>query len=181
MSSTKAFIASILDQFYRAEQVDLLHLALTNVLEMVSAGEVDIFLDQRQKNASQKKAFVQKIIGSIESPELKSAFQAELDADNLEFFRERSLGTTLSLLQRETEKIKIVRLHVALEFKEKDFREMVALLEEQLNAKVALSISVERSLLGGAIIQYGTALRDSTLKSRLEVFREHWKQAAVEA
>lgn len=179
--NNNSFIRSIVDQFYRSEQVDLLHLALTNLLEMTAAGEVDIFLDQRDKDATQKKAFIQKIINAIESPELKQALQAKLAEGDIDFFRERNLESALSALQKDTETIAIVRLHVAVEFKEADLREMVAQLHTQLGTPVALEISVEHSLIGGAIVQFGTAIRDYSIRSRLEQFREHWKKAVVEA
>jgi F0F1-type ATP synthase delta subunit len=179
--STPAFVTSILDQFYTAAQVDLLHLAMTNLLEMISAGEVDIFLDQREKTLAQKKAFIQKIIAGVECPELKQGLQAKLAEGEVEFFRERNLEAALTALQKAAQDIVIVKLKVAVEFKEADLREMVAVLEEQLEAPAALDIQVEHSLIGGAIVQYGTAIRDYSLRSRLEQFRDHWKKAVVEA
>lgn len=176
-----AFITSILDQFYTAAQVDLLHLALTNLFEMISAGEVDIILDQREKTPTQKKAFIQKIINGVECPELKQALQSKLTEGEVDFFRERNLEASLTALQHEAEKIIIVKLKVAVEFKEPDLREMAKLLEEQLDAPAALDLEVEHGLIGGAIVQYGTAIRDYTLRARLETFRDHWKKAAVEA
>lgn len=178
--SNDAFITSILNQFYTAAQVDLLHLALTNLTEMIAAGEIDIVLDQREKTPVQKKAFIQKIVNGVECPELRQGLQARLAEDDIEFFRERTLGTTLAALQKEAERISIVKLTVAVEFKEADLREMVAQLETQLGNPVALDLTVEHGLMGGAIVQYGTAIRDYSIKSRLEQFREHWKKAVVE-
>lgn len=179
--STPQFATSIIEQFYTAAQVDLLHLALTNLMEMISAGEVDIVLDQREKTPTQKKAFIQKIIAGVECPELKQALAAKLAEGDIEFFRERNLETVLVTLQKAAEKIAIVKLKVAVAFKEADLREMVTVLEEQLGQPAALEIQVEHGLIGGAVVQYGTAIRDYTIKSRLEQFRDHWKKAVVEA
>ncbi len=179
--TTTDFITNVLDGFYRAEQVDLLHVALTNLLEMVSAGEIDIYLEQHEKTAAQKKAFIQKIVSDVESPELKKALEERLKENDLEFFRERNLGGVLAAVQRVAETIQIVKLRVAVSFKEKDLQDMVKQLEEQLGTEVALELSVERSLLGGAIVQFGTAIRDYSIKSRLETVRETWKAAVVEA
>lgn len=178
--NTDSFVAPILDQFYLAEQVDLLHLALTNLFEMVNAGEVDLILDQREKNAKQKKAFIEKIVSAVESPELKKVLEAKLEEDDLEFFRERSLVAHLEALEKAAEDIVIVKLWVAIDFKEKDYQEMVALLSQQLGQRTAIDVKVEHSQVGGAIVQYGTAIRDYTVKTRFEQIREHWKKAVVE-
>jgi hypothetical protein len=104
-----SFLPTVLDQFYRADQVDLLHVAIANMTEMITAGDIDIFLDLAGKTAAQKKAFLQKIINGIESPELRSALQAKLAEDDIEFFRERNLSIMFTALQKEAERITIVK------------------------------------------------------------------------
>lgn len=168
-------------QFYLAEQVDLLHLSITNLAEMVKQGEVDLILDQRDKNDSQKKAFLQKIVAGVESPLFKQYLEGRLTDNDIEFFRERNLNAALSTIQHEAEKIVVVKLTLALEFKEPELRQMAAQLSEQLEAPVVLDITIEKGLMGGAIVQYGTAIRDFSLRTRLEQVREHWKSAVVEA
>jgi F0F1-type ATP synthase delta subunit len=175
------FVKQIIDQLYLTLQVDLLHLALTNLTEMVAAGEIDLILDQRNKSAAQKKAFLQKIITAIESPLLRKALDEKLQDNDLEFFRERNLGSTIRQIQHEAEDIAIVGLRLATDFKEEDLKSMVRQLEEQLHRNVALDISIERGLIGGAVVQFGTAIRDYSIRARLEQFRDHWKKAVVES
>lgn len=176
-----SFASAILVQFYRADQIDVLHLALTNILEMIKANEVDLILDQKGKSPAQRKAFIQKIIDGVESPELKTALSHELSEGNLEFFRERNLGTILGNLQREAEALAVVRLKVAVDFKPADLREIANVLSKQLGRPTVIDISVERSLIGGAIVQYGTAIRDYTLRYRLEQVKEQWREAITTA
>jgi F0F1-type ATP synthase delta subunit len=57
---------------------------------------------------------------------------------------------------------------------------MVDQLEQQLGTPVALALKVEHSLIGGAVVQYGTAIRDYSIRSRLELIRDHWKKASLE-
>jgi F0F1-type ATP synthase delta subunit len=178
---TNPFTKSLINQLHLTLQVDLLHLALTNLMEMVVAGEIDLILDQQMKSITQKKAFIAKIVSMVESPLLRKALEEKLAKGDLEFFRERNLGDILRHLQHAAEEIAVVKLRFALDFKEVDLHEMVAQLEEQLDKKVVLDISVDRSLIGGAIVQYGTFIRDYTVRARLEQFRDHWQKAALEA
>lgn len=182
----EAIFEGILEKIYRAEQVDFLHLSLINLLDMVKDGEIDLMLEQPKKTFKQKAAFIDKVIEGIESRELRAAlleiFQLELEdpAHELAFFREKYLGALLRTLQQEAEHFIIVKLVVAVDFKEKDLREMVDLLEGKIERQVALELRVDPDLIGGAIIQFGTYISDYSLKTRLDLFRSHWHRAVVE-
>jgi F0F1-type ATP synthase delta subunit len=181
MSTPLAFSAQVLTGITRANQLDVLYLAITNLLEMASAGELDLILDNISKTTPQRRAFVEKVISSVESPELRWALQEKAVAGELEFFRGRALSTTLQSLQREAEKLQTVKLHVAIDFKPADLKTMTDQLASQLGGPVVLDIQVEKAIIGGAIVQFGTAIRDYSVRTRLEYFRDHWKGATVEA
>jgi F-type H+-transporting ATPase subunit delta len=178
---------SLLDKIYRAEQIDMLHLSLINLLDMVKDGEIDLVLDQNGKTFKQKAAFIDKIIEAVESKELKDGlleiFNIELEDTNQEmnYFREKYLGTLLRNLQEKAEKFTVVRLTLAKEFKDTDLREMVLILEKKIEKRVALEITVDSSLIGGAVIQFGTYISDYSLKSRLDQFRAHWRSVSEAA
>lgn len=181
--SPEAIFEKVPDQLYRAEQVDFLNLSLINLLDMVKDGEIDLVLEQNKKTFKQKAAFIDKIIEAVESRELKDAllemFNIELNdpKQEMKLFGEKYLGKLLRDLQLEAEKFTIVRLRLAKDFKEADLREMVKVLESKIEKRVALEITLDTTLIGGVIIQFGTYISDYSLKSRLEQFREHWHGA----
>jgi F0F1-type ATP synthase delta subunit len=168
-------VEAITSTFHRAEQLDLLHLSLINLLDMVKDGEVDLVLDQDSKSVKQKRAFIDKLIAGVSSEELAEVLRSQ----PLDFFREKDLGEFLTALRKEAEKFEIVRLTLALEFKEQDLRDMVAVLSEKLGKPVVLSIKVDRSLFGGAIIQHGSYQSDFSLHTQLDIFRSRWHKAVV--
>ncbi len=173
-------MSSILSKMFVAHQLDLLHLSIINLLDMIKDGEIDLVLEQNKKTAVQKSLFIQKIIESLDSPELRDALQAELDAKNIDFFLEKHLRDILVALQKEAERIIPVHLTVAVEFKMRDLQDMVSLLSKSLGHQTVLDVHVDRSLIGGTVIQFGNYISDYSIKSRLEQFRSRWEEAVVE-
>src|ERR1044072_178401 len=186
-------MSELLDKLYLAEQVDLLTLSLINLQDMIKDGEIDLVLQQAKKSVKQKAFFIQKIIEAVESPELRQMLEAELNRDlqntvkdsgnehSFDYFREKNLEDVLHSLQGEAEKVGIVRLTVAIEFKEKDLREMAAFLTERLERKTALHVTVDKSLIGGVVVQSGNYISDYTVKTRLDQYRAQWHEAVVHA
>jgi len=179
MTTPVTFISGILAQIYTARQLDLLHLSIINLLDMIKDGEIDLVLEQTKKTAKEKKAFIQKIIDSVDSPELAGALQPELDSNAVDFFLEKHLKEYLVQLQREAEKMVSVKLTTAIEFKTKDVKEMAERLSHTLGKPTVLNLTVDHSLIAGAIVQYGNYITDYSLKVRLEQFRNHWEEAAI--
>jgi ATP synthase F1 delta subunit len=147
---------------------------------MTAAGEIDLVMDQK-KDTAHKKAFIQKIVSNVESPDLRDFLHAKIAADELAFFREYILEAFLKDLQKKAETITIIRVSVALDFKPEDYKKMVEQVSAQLNRPVALEMTVDKKLIGGAIVQHGSTIHDFTIKSRLDLLSERWKTAVVEA
>jgi F-type H+-transporting ATPase subunit delta len=175
------FISEIIARIATAHQLDILHISIIDLLDMMKEGEIDLILEQPKKTALQKAAFIAKLIDSVESPELKEALMKELKSGELDFFREKYLRDLLESLQKEAEKIATVKLTVAVEFKKADIAAMTALLAKKFGRRVAMDLTVERSLIAGAIIQHGSYITDYSVKTRLEHFRSTWKAATKEA
>lgn len=67
-----------------------------------------------------------------------------------------------------------------MHFKEHDVWEFAALLSKKIDRPVVVSVKVEKDLIGGAIIQFGSYLSDFSIKTQLDIFRENWHKAVVE-
>lgn len=171
---------TLVESIVQAEDLDRLHIAVINLLDMVRAEEIDLVLNQSEKNDAHKQKFVEKVIADVHSPHLQRYLQRLLATDGIDAFREKTLGQLLHDIQTAAEKVAIVKVTVAIEFKEADIKEMAALLASRLRQPVALSLKVDRSLIGGAIVQYGSYLSDFSVKTQLETYRSHWHKAVVE-
>lgn len=171
---------ALVREIYRSEQLDLLHLAVINLLDMVKDEEIDLVLDQDNKSLQQKKLFLQKLTTSLNTPILQKEFERRIKAEDWEFFREKELGPFLQSIQHAANNCSVVKLTLALEFKESDVKEMSALLSERLGKQAVLSIKVDATLLGGAIVQQGSFQNDYTLKTQLDLYRSKWHKAVIE-
>jgi F-type H+-transporting ATPase subunit delta len=181
-SQTRIEQAQVLVQeIYRSEQLDILHLAIINLLDMVRDGEIDLVLEQSNKSTEQKELFIKKLVESLKAEGLQKELRKHLAEHDLTFFREKELGPFLQDVQNKANECIVVKVTVAIEFKEKDVKEMAASLSARLGKQVVLSIQVNPTLIGGAIVQHGSFLNDYSLKTQLDLYRSRWQRAVTES
>ncbi len=173
-------VSALLAKLYRAEQLDALHLSIINLLDMVMDEEISLVLEQKGKTDTEKFSFLQKVVDSVHSPELHGLLEDAVHRKDLRFFDEKELGDLLRYLQKQAQQFVIVKLTVAVHFKEHDVWEFAALLSKKIDRPVVVSVKVEKDLIGGAIIQFGSYLSDFSIKTQLDIFRENWHKAVVE-
>lgn len=173
-------ITALLNQILLAEELDLLHLSLVNLSDMSRDGDIDIFLEQPKKSAKQKMLYLQKVIDSLPSPLFRTMLQEVLDGGDFDFFGRKRLQDFIKQVQNQAEAITIVHLTVSTKFKEPELREMAKIVEGKLKCQVVFNLKVDRSLIGGAVIQYGSYITDYSIKTRLDQFRASWHRAAIE-
>ena len=170
-------VEKIMTSLYRADQLDKLHLSIINLNDMLTDGELELILEQVDKSTQQKQLFLDKVVAGVLSPELRTVLKVQ----NQDFFLTRNLEQFLTSLRSRAEHCAVVKLTVAVEFRESDLREMASLLSEKLGKQVVLSLKVEPSLIGGAVVQHGSYVSDYSLKTQLELFRADWRHAVVES
>lgn len=163
-----------------AEDLDRLHIAVINLLDMVRAEEIDLVLNQDGKTAEQKQKFVEKVIADLSSPHLQRYLQRLLATEGVGAFKEKHLLDVLQEIQQHASRVAIVKVTVAVSFKEADVKEMAALMTNRLGQQAVLSLKVDHSLIGGAIVQYGSYSNDFSLKSQLDIYRGNWHKAVIE-
>jgi F0F1-type ATP synthase delta subunit len=175
-----SLITTVVSGLFLADQIDLMHLATASLSDAVNAGETDLFLEQPGKSLQQKRLYLEKLVADIRSPELRGVLKKPLQADETEFFLRKNITEFLSDLEHAVEQVQIIRLTVAIEFKPADIRDLADNLSKRLGKTVAFDLSVDSSLVAGAVIQHGNYITDYSIKSRLARFRQEWKAAAIE-
>jgi F0F1-type ATP synthase delta subunit len=171
---------ALLNKLYLAEQVDLLHTSLINLLDICRDGEIDLVLEQQAKSTQQKALFIKKIIDELPSPELRAELEPYLAKKDFEFFGQISLSGFLRGIQKQAESTAVIRLKVAIDFKERDLREMSVYMFKKVGKPVVFDLTVDKTLIGGAIVQYGNYISDYSLQTQLQQFKDHWHTAVVE-
>lgn len=170
----------IIDEIYLAQQVDDLHLSLINLLEMVDEEELELVLEQPKKSSKQKDAYLTKVIDQLPSKELAEALTEAHKKEGLDFFGKHSFAAWIKQLQRLAETIQVVKVTFALEFKEKDLRQIALEFSQRSGKKTAFDISIDKRMLGGLIIQYGNYITDYSLRARIDQFRSTWHKAVLD-
>ena len=178
MSGSAGLAASLVSQLLLAKELDTLHLSLVNLRDLAEAGEIDLVLDQPKKTPDQKKAALEGMLKELPSLPLRKVILEALKKDGLELFIRQNLLDTLDILRQTAEGVQVVRLTVAVEFKEKELKGFANELCAKLNKPVVLELAVQRELIGGVVVQYGSYISDYSLRSRMQQFREHWQSAA---
>ena len=156
--------------------LDAASASLTTLRQLVQSGELEL-LNEKPGSTTQKTARLSHIASSLESAALQNFLNDRIDAKDFTFFTAHSLRVWIEEQQATVEQIQIVNLELAVTFKEKDLQLFRALLSEKIGKLVVLNLSIDHSLIGGAVIQYSTYRMDASLKSRLERFGESWEKA----
>lgn len=170
---------NVLDELILASHFDQLQNSLGLLQDMTDNNELDLILSQKNKNLKQKKAYIQKVIDGIKSPclqrEMNTILAEAKEESNLEFFENRNLSAFLAQLATRVKSIQIIKLTVAIEFTESDLRDMIKVIESRIHKPAVLDLTIDHSLIGGAIIQRGNYMNDYSVRTRLSQFKNNWQ------
>lgn len=180
MTDTTTLQSNLLAKFVRSKQLDSLHFSLSTLLDLTKEGSIDLIIDQPNKSLKQKVSYLEKVIAELPSEELQAALKELLSQGNLEIFSSKYLPDFVKSLQRQAEKIQIINITVAIEFKEKDLEDLVKAFSKRIEQPAAFEVTVDPSLIGGTIIRFGNYISDYSLKTRLEQFRSEWSKAVTD-
>jgi F-type H+-transporting ATPase subunit delta len=173
-------INSIIGQIYLTEQLDALHLDLVALKDMAEDGTFEDILEKPSRTSKQQLLLLEKIIKKLISPELRSSLCLVLHEQNLEFFSQKVFPLFLHQTRVEAEKCTVVKIILAIIFKPEDLQEMALILSEKVGTKVIFEVTVDKTLIGGTVIQLGDYLSDYSIRTRLTQFREQWSKAVIE-
>lgn len=75
-------------------------------------------------------------------------------------------------LKDEYENVKKVDVKTAIELDENQIQQLKSILEQNLNKSVRLNLSIDKSLIGGFIVQIDDTMINASLRYQLEVLRK---------
>jgi ATP synthase F1 delta subunit len=173
-------IGQIIESITQAQDLDALHLSIGRLLNTLQEGEFELFLEQTTKTPVQKQRYLEHVLEEVTSTPLRSVLAERVAEHDFPFFAEESFTSFLSSLRRHAETADVVRLQVAVAFKPQDIQKICTVLGEQLGKRVVLDLTVDHGLIGGAIVQVGDHIWDTSVRSRLHTFRSTWSQAVAQ-
>lgn len=165
---------------YLVTQIDEVFEALESLRTMQEEGEISLILENHEKKQAGKDAYVQKMITSLPSSAIQKCLITLIEERGTDFFIKNEFLDFLDIASKSIEGIEIVKIQLAIKFEDKDLKEMAEHFSLQTGNDIAFKVTVQPSLLGGSIIQYGNYIHDFSLKSRLDQVKTKWKKAVVE-
>ena len=163
--------------FLTTTDLDAASSSITMLRELLNSGELAL-LNEKPSTKAQQLTRLAHLVGSLESVMLRTQLEKEILAKNIEFFSTHRMRGWIEGQQKMIDRVGVVHLEVAVNFKLKDVEYFRELLSVKIGGPVVLEITVTKSLIGGAIVQHGTYRMDASVKSRLERFGKSWQQAS---
>jgi hypothetical protein len=161
--SPEETLLHVLEHVLYVEQLDALHLHLTQLTELLQTTP----------------GLTAKQLGVLDTfPPLQHNLVLALN-HHAELIEPKRLQPVLHELQREAQKRKQVRLTVACEFEESDLKEMMAELSQRIGAPVVLRLTVDPTLIAGAVIEHGNFSSDYSVRTRLQQLKKTWTKAVT--
>ncbi len=159
--ATEPTLDAALENLFFLGQLDHLHLHLTQ-LDDVLLGEPT----------------VPEITEIITYSPLRDALRTLL-AEHPDMVEPKRLLPLLKDLRKAAESRKLVRITLPCKFEDADLKEIISELSLRVNAPVILDVTIDTSIIGGAIIEYGSFSNDYSIKTRLEQLKSTWNRAVT--
>ncbi len=139
----------------------------TNIEKII----VDITISEKEKQN-----FIKELLQDFESDniELLNLINYILEQNLLNFFNNNNLLLILDNIEHDYKNLSEITISIAIKLKNSDIIDLKKQLEKKFNQKLLLNLKVNKSLIGGFIIEKGTKIIDASLSSALENYRKKW-------
>jgi len=126
--------------------------------------EVDTLLDNLFKTENNAFEKTLNSISILTMQTLKEAFlKYNISFDDKTMIKEYLIG-----LKEQLQKLKILKLNLAFETSQNSIDNLFAWVLKNLGSGIILNINTDKSIIGGAIIEFNGRYKDLTLKKKLE-------------
>lgn len=174
--SLSQFTQTATSDLLYTSQLDELHIAVACLTELLESAQFEEILDATTTPKRQLEG-LEALINQIKYQPLHTALVQLLHDDPTQL-SEKQLPPLVAELRKYAESMQIIRMIVAVTFESADLAEMATLASEGIGKPVIFDLRVDSSIIGGAIVEYGSSSSDYSLRTRLTQFREHWHQAS---
>ncbi|HBG81365.1 TPA: hypothetical protein DDW69_00835 [candidate division CPR2 bacterium] len=132
-------------------------------------------------NLEKRKLLIASELKNISSKPLKEYFQSLIRANDMWIFEPGHFGDFEKSFKDLSEDVVLINLVAALEIKEKDLKKLTEDLSKKMEKKVVLDVTVDKTIIGGAIIKKDNFVLDFSLKNKLGQFGSEWKKSVVKS
>jgi F-type H+-transporting ATPase subunit delta len=176
-SEVQKYIDDTLSLVHKKDEFDQILFDLSNVADRIGYKSVADSGDDPEK----RKTLVKSVANNIGSEKLKEYFLSLLEKNELWLFEPGKFKLYCDEVENEANKIVYFRLTTAIELKNEDLAELSERLSKKMEKKIMVDLTVDRTLIGGAIIHKDNYILDFSIRSKLESLNTEWKKAIQKA
>ena len=165
----RPYAKAIFEIALAANQLAEWSVILTTLAQTMSLPEAMQFVTNPKATAEMQSQFLWSVVSqlkhSVDSKQVQQMLS--LLAENKRLLLITGIHTQYELLRAEQEGTIVVYVSSFTELTETQQKRLVATLTKRLQRQVSLEISIDKSLLGGALIQAGDLVIDGSVRGQL--------------
>jgi F-type H+-transporting ATPase subunit delta len=178
ISEIEKYVQNILQLVYRKDEFDQILFDLSLLNDRLGYSTLNRNLQDKPED---RKVSIKGYLKSIDSEILYNYLQGLLDQQDLWLFEPAHFKIFVEQMEESVQKMTVFNLTAAVELTDEDLKKLSDKLSKRLERKVVINISVDKTLIGGAIIKKDNYIMDYSLKTKLSTFGTQWKKAIQQA
>lgn len=178
-SDLSSYINDVLDLVEKKEELDQIVFDLSVLEDKIGYKSVgSIREDSETEN---RKALIQMEMNNLGSELLKNYLLNLLEKSETWLFEPGRFKIFLEELKVAVNKIIYFRLITAVDLEKADLRKITLKLSKKMSRRVLIDLTLDKNILGGAIIQKDGYILDFSLKNKLQNLATQWKKTIQKA
>ena len=171
------YIEDILALADRKNDLDQILFDLNSIADHIGYKSVVDTGDDPEK----RKQVVENELEDIGSAELAEYFSNLLKKNEIALFEPGRFKNFVEEFESEIKKIVYFKMTTSIELKPKDLKEITDKLSKKVGRKVMIDQTIDKTIIGGAIIQKDNYILDFSVKSKLHDLGVEWKKSILKA
>ncbi|OQA04197.1 MAG: ATP synthase subunit delta [bacterium ADurb.Bin400] len=177
-SEIENYTQEILALIYKKEDFDQLLFDVSVFADLIGYESV---AKNAGEDVQQRKNYIKLQLDRISSDILKNYLEGLLSQDDLQLFEPGLFKLFVEELNEAASKTLFFKLTTAIEIEPEDLNQMSAALSKKMERKVIIDITVDKSIVGGAIIKKENYIFDFSIKTKLGKLSSDWKRSIQKA
>jgi F-type H+-transporting ATPase subunit delta len=167
------YVNAVLNLVEKKEELDQIVFDLSTLGEKIGYKSVGSGADDGEK----RKMLIESEMDNLGSDLLKDYFQGLINHSDLWIFEPGKFKIFSEELGKAANKIIYFKLITAIELRREDLKLMATKISKKMERRVLIDLTVDKSIIGGAIIQKDGFILDFSIKTKLQALSNEWKKA----
>lgn len=174
MSEIEKYIQEIFGLIFKKDELDQITFDLSIFLDHIGYNSI---VKEGNDEMEKRKILVTSQLGNIESKILREYFENLVNKDDLWVFEPGHFKTFVEEINEIASKTIFFNLTTAVDVKNEDLKLLADKLSKKMEQKVVVHLTIDKNIIGGAIIKKGNFILDFSLKTKMNNLTSQWKKS----